>query len=81
MCKPKTGGTTFTELVDLVSMIDPEMRVRFTSPHPKVLSNYSGLRLLLPASILISIIFPSIKSIEICSFLLILLLLGSNTKF
>ena len=50
MCKPKTGGTTFTELVDLVSMIDPEMRVRFTSPHPKVLSNYSGLRLLLPAT-------------------------------
>lgn len=29
------GGLTFTELVDRVSRIDPNMRVRFTSPHPK----------------------------------------------
>lgn len=30
-----TAGITFTELVDKISLIDPEMRVRFTSPHPK----------------------------------------------
>ncbi|KAI8967901.1 hypothetical protein BDF20DRAFT_897731 [Mycotypha africana] len=33
--KRKDGGRRFTELLDKVSQIDPEMRVRFTSPHPK----------------------------------------------
>eukprot|EP00750_Incisomonas_marina_P008937 INCI15745.2.p1 GENE.INCI15745.2~~INCI15745.2.p1 ORF type:complete len:382 (-),score=76.21 INCI15745.2:985-2130(-) len=29
-------GVRFAELLDRVSAVDPEMRVRFTSPHPKV---------------------------------------------
>jgi MiaB/RimO family radical SAM methylthiotransferase len=29
------GGYPFCDLVDAVSMISPELRVRFTSPHPK----------------------------------------------
>ena len=33
--KPKSGGRRFSELLDKVSLVDPEMRVRFTSPHPK----------------------------------------------
>ncbi|XP_042321368.1 mitochondrial tRNA methylthiotransferase CDK5RAP1 [Sceloporus undulatus] len=33
--KPKQGGLRFAELLDRVSAIDPEMRIRFTSPHPK----------------------------------------------
>ncbi|XP_071134192.1 mitochondrial tRNA methylthiotransferase CDK5RAP1-like [Mytilus edulis] len=33
--KPKTGGRRFSDLLDKVSQIDPEMRIRFTSPHPK----------------------------------------------
>ncbi|VDM53295.1 unnamed protein product [Angiostrongylus costaricensis] len=33
--KPKTGGRTFLTLLEKVSEIDPEMRIRFTSPHPK----------------------------------------------
>lgn len=33
--KPKIGGTRFDVLLDKVSEINPEMRVRFTSPHPK----------------------------------------------
>jgi MiaB/RimO family radical SAM methylthiotransferase len=33
--KPKQGGIRFTELVDMISQVDPEMRIRFTSPHPK----------------------------------------------
>lgn len=33
--KRKDGGMRFTELLDQVSLIDPEMRIRFTSPHPK----------------------------------------------
>jgi tRNA A37 methylthiotransferase MiaB len=33
--KLKQGGMRFTELVDRISAIDPEMRIRFTSPHPK----------------------------------------------
>uniref|UniRef100_A0A914QQP7 CDK5RAP1-like protein n=1 Tax=Panagrolaimus davidi TaxID=227884 RepID=A0A914QQP7_9BILA len=33
--KPKTGGRTFATLLEKVSDIDPEMRIRFTSPHPK----------------------------------------------
>ncbi|KAF9581735.1 CDK5 regulatory subunit associated protein 1 [Lunasporangiospora selenospora] len=33
--KRKDGGMRFTELLDSVSLIDPEMRIRFTSPHPK----------------------------------------------
>ena len=33
--KPKVGGRRFAELLDKVSMVDPEMRIRFTSPHPK----------------------------------------------
>ncbi|EFC48314.1 predicted protein, partial [Naegleria gruberi] len=33
--KPKIGGLTFTELLYEVSQIDKEMRIRYTSPHPK----------------------------------------------
>ncbi|XP_065218104.1 CDK5RAP1-like protein isoform X2 [Planococcus citri] len=33
--KPKKGGIRFAELLDKVSLVDPEMRIRFTSPHPK----------------------------------------------
>ena len=33
--RPRTGGRGFDELLDRVSLIDPEMRIRFTSPHPK----------------------------------------------
>ena len=28
-------GTDFTRLMDLASQVDPEMRIRFSSPHPK----------------------------------------------
>jgi len=33
--KVKAGGRRFSDLLEAVSLIDPEMRVRFTSPHPK----------------------------------------------
>ncbi|NXR16734.1 CK5P1 protein, partial [Cinclus mexicanus] len=33
--KAKPGGLRFSHLLDQVSRIDPEMRIRFTSPHPK----------------------------------------------
>ena len=33
--KPKIGGKRFAELLEAVSAVDPEMRIRFTSPHPK----------------------------------------------
>lgn len=34
--KPKReGAVQFAELLDRVAAVDPEMRVRFTSPHPK----------------------------------------------
>ncbi|GFN79346.1 tRNA-2-methylthio-n(6)-dimethylallyladenosine synthase [Plakobranchus ocellatus] len=33
--KPKTGGRRFAELLEAVARVNPEMRVRFTSPHPK----------------------------------------------
>lgn len=33
--KPPPAGIKFAELLDKVSDVDPEMRVRFTSPHPK----------------------------------------------
>ncbi len=33
--RPKTGGRTFLTLLDAVSRVNPEMRIRFTSPHPK----------------------------------------------
>lgn len=33
--KQKQGGMRFTELLDKVSDVDSEMRIRFTSPHPK----------------------------------------------
>lgn len=34
--KAKVGGRRFADLLDKVSQIDPEIRLRFTSPHPKV---------------------------------------------
>ncbi|CAG9463484.1 unnamed protein product [Pedinophyceae sp. YPF-701] len=38
--KPRRdGATTFAQLLDLVAQVDPEMRVRFTSPHPKDFSD------------------------------------------
>ncbi|KAJ7998539.1 hypothetical protein DPEC_G00205960 [Dallia pectoralis] len=33
--RARPGGLRFTDLLDRVSLIDPEMRIRFTSPHPK----------------------------------------------
>ncbi|KAH9489144.1 CDK5 regulatory subunit associated protein 1 [Bulinus truncatus] len=33
--KPKLGGQRFAALLKAVAQIDPEMRIRFTSPHPK----------------------------------------------
>lgn len=33
--KNKKGGRRFVDLLDEVSRINPEMRIRFTSPHPK----------------------------------------------
>lgn len=34
--KPKrSGASTFADLLDAVASVDPEMRIRFTSPHPK----------------------------------------------
>ncbi|XP_033228686.1 CDK5RAP1-like protein [Belonocnema kinseyi] len=33
--KSKKGGLRFSDLLDKVSLIDPNMRIRFTSPHPK----------------------------------------------
>ncbi|XP_043467851.1 CDK5RAP1-like protein [Leptopilina heterotoma] len=33
--KNKTGGLRFCDLLDKISLINPEMRIRFTSPHPK----------------------------------------------
>ncbi|XP_075217891.1 mitochondrial tRNA methylthiotransferase CDK5RAP1 isoform X2 [Lycorma delicatula] len=33
--KTKKGGLRFADLLDKVSLIDPDMRIRFTSPHPK----------------------------------------------
>ncbi|XP_050425354.1 CDK5RAP1-like protein isoform X2 [Adelges cooleyi] len=33
--KPKKGGVRFAELLKRVAEVDPEMRIRFTSPHPK----------------------------------------------
>lgn len=33
--KPKKGGLRFADLLEKVSEVDPEMRIRFTSPHPK----------------------------------------------
>lgn len=33
--KEKKGGMRFADLLDQVSQVDDEMRIRFTSPHPK----------------------------------------------
>ncbi|XP_060714001.1 CDK5 regulatory subunit-associated protein 1 [Tachysurus vachellii] len=33
--RKKQGGLHFADLLDRVSMVDPDMRIRFTSPHPK----------------------------------------------
>ena len=33
--KNKHGGLRFSDLLERVADIDPEMRIRFTSPHPK----------------------------------------------
>ncbi|KAI4492946.1 hypothetical protein M0802_009783 [Mischocyttarus mexicanus] len=33
--KNKKGGLRFSDLLDKVSQINPEMKIRFTSPHPK----------------------------------------------
>ncbi|XP_043653594.1 CDK5RAP1-like protein [Drosophila teissieri] len=37
--KPKTGGTPFAALLRSVAQAVPEMRIRFTSPHPKDFSD------------------------------------------
>ena len=37
--KPRRAGRGFAELLDAVAAVDPELRVRFTSPHPKDFSD------------------------------------------
>lgn len=37
--KPRRVGRQFAELLDAVAAVDPEMRIRFTSPHPKDFSD------------------------------------------
>ena len=33
--RPREGGLRFADLLDRVADVDPDMRIRFTSPHPK----------------------------------------------
>ena len=33
--KTRSGGRRFSDLLEKVSEVNPEMRIRFTSPHPK----------------------------------------------
>lgn len=33
--RTKQGGLRFADLLDRVSLVDSDMRIRFTSPHPK----------------------------------------------
>lgn len=33
--RTKQGGLRFSDLLDAASRINPDMRIRFTSPHPK----------------------------------------------
>ncbi|PSN44602.1 CDK5 regulatory subunit-associated protein 1 [Blattella germanica] len=40
--KKKKGGLRFADLLDHVARVDPEMRIRFTSPHPKDFPDESG---------------------------------------
>ena len=35
----RLGSVQFAELLDAVAQVDPEMRIRFTSPHPKDFSD------------------------------------------
>ena len=35
----RNGAVQFAELLDAVAAVDPEMRIRFTSPHPKDFSD------------------------------------------
>ena len=35
----KVGGLRFIHLLDAASLVDPNMRIRFTSPHPKDFNN------------------------------------------
>eukprot|EP00126_Sphaerothecum_destruens_P007493 Sdes_comp19876_c0_seq1m12173 len=37
--KPKKGGKRFHDLLQEVAQVDPEIRIRFTSPHPKDFSD------------------------------------------
>ena len=40
MYKPqRSGAVSFAQLLDAVASVDPEMRIRFTSPHPKEFSD------------------------------------------
>lgn len=38
-CRLPSGGLGFADLLHQVAQVDPEMRVRFTSPHPKDFPN------------------------------------------
>lgn len=50
--KPKMGGLRFSTLLEKVSSIDPEMRIRFTSPHPKDFPDEVGFKGLAVTSLL-----------------------------
>ena len=39
--KTKHQGLLFADLLEQVAQVDPEMRIRFTSPHPKVYCEWS----------------------------------------
>ena len=51
----RSGAVQFAELLDAVASVDPEMRIRFTSPHPKDFSDdVLKVSTLLPAMLLVS---------------------------
>ena len=56
----RSGAVQFAELLDAVASVDPEMRIRFTSPHPKDFSDdVLKVSTLLPA-------MPQLHVINLC---------------
>lgn len=57
----REGATSFAQLLEAVAAVDPEMRVRFTSPHPKEFSDS-----VLQARNCQSVVSQSEPSCELC---------------
>ena len=73
----RTGAVQFAELLDAVANVDPEMRIRFTSPHPNDFSDDVLEVMLMAKDMLLLLLLLHVAAAACCYVLLLCVLMLS----